>query len=105
MVVKKKIMILLDWFTPGYKAGGPIQSCLNIALALKDQFDIYVLTTDTDHGETTPYQEITANQWLYNHPPGISIFYARRKAMSCKQVAKEIGFIAPDFIYLNLLFS
>ena len=102
---KKKVMILLEWFTPGYKAGGPIQSCLNIALALKDQFDIYVLTTDTDHGETTPYQEITANQWLYNHLPGISIFYACRKAMSCKQVAKEIGFIAPDFIYLNLLFS
>ena len=102
---KKKVMILLEWFTPGYKAGGPIQSCLNIALALKDQFDIYVFTTDTDHGETTPYQGIAVNQWLYNHQPGISIFYARQKTMSYKQVAKEIGFIAPHFIYLNLLFS
>jgi hypothetical protein len=27
---------MVDWFAPGYKAGGPIQSCVNVAFALKD---------------------------------------------------------------------
>jgi glycosyltransferase involved in cell wall biosynthesis len=102
---KKKIMILVEWFTPGYKAGGPIQSCLNIAVALKDHYDIYVFTTDTDHGEITPYDGILTNEWFVNEQLGITLYYMRRKTISFKQVLKEITIIAPDFIYLNLLFS
>jgi glycosyltransferase involved in cell wall biosynthesis len=102
---RKKLMILVEWFTPGYKAGGPIQSCLNIVLALKDHYDIYVLTADRDHGETQPYDGIQANQWIANKKLGIQIYYINKQSISLKQVAKEIKLVAPDFIYLNLLFS
>ena len=101
----KKLMILVEWFTPGYKAGGPIQSCLNIALALKEHYDIYVLTTDRDHGETQPYFGIKANSWIESEQLGIKIYYINKQLISFKQVAKEIKTIAPDFIYLNLFFS
>jgi len=63
---KKKLLVLVDWFWPGYKAGGPIKSCVNLCAALNKEYDIYVLTTDTDHGETAPYPDIASNQWLYN---------------------------------------
>ncbi len=98
-------MILIEWFTPGYKAGGPIQSCLNIALALKDEYDVYVLTTDTDHGELKPYYGIQTNKWISNAELGIKIYYINKQSISYSQVANEIKSIAPDFIYLNLLFS
>ena len=102
---RKKLMILVEWFTPGYKAGGPIQSCLNISLALKDYYDIYVLTTDRDHGETQPYFGVEANRWIEDKQLGIKIYYIDKQFISFKQIAKQISAIAPDFIYLNLFFS
>jgi hypothetical protein len=46
----------------GYKAGGPIQSSLNVALDLQKDFEIFVLTTDTDHAESLPYVGIESNK-------------------------------------------
>lgn len=90
---------------PGYKAGGPIQSCVNLCTALKDQYEIYVFTTDTDHGETMPYKDITANKWLTNILTGVQVYYAKKKELTLKQVANIIQETGADFIYLNLLFS
>jgi glycosyltransferase involved in cell wall biosynthesis len=105
MKLRKKVLILIEWFSPGYKAGGPIQSCLNMALALKNEYDVFVLTTDTDHKEVAPYTGIVANQWLINEELGITIFYARKTTLSLKQISAGIKKIEPDYIYLNLLFS
>ncbi len=102
---KQKLLILVDWFTPGYKAGGPIQSCVNLAIALKDYYDINVLTTDTDHGETLPYDNIISNKWIYNPEIGINIYYGRKKTLSLQQLKDEIVNIQADFVYLNHLFS
>lgn len=100
-----KILILVDWFYPGYKAGGPIQSCINLCRALNTQYSIYVLTTDTDHQELTPYNNIESNSWLYNSNLNIHIYYAKKKTLTTKQLALQINFIGADFIYLNHLFS
>ena len=103
--MRKKLLIIIEWFTPGFKAGGPIKSCLNIALALKNDFDIFVLTTDTDHGESLAYTSIPTNEWIFNEALGINIFYAQKFRLSQKQISRQIKFINADFIYLNLLFS
>jgi glycosyltransferase involved in cell wall biosynthesis len=105
MEPKKKIMILVDWFAPGYKAGGPIRSSLNVAFALKSNYDIRVLTTDTDHGETEPYKEISADTWDKNLDKDINVFYARKKTLSRKQLKNEITAAKADFIYLNHIWS
>jgi glycosyltransferase involved in cell wall biosynthesis len=105
IVSKQKILVLVDWFAPGYKAGGPIQSCLNFAFALKDRYDIYVLTTDTDHGETTPYEGIPTGQWLTNLDPGFKVKYLPKATLRAAMIRTEIALLAPDFIYLNHLFS
>ena len=95
---------MVDWFAPGYKAGGPIQSCVNFAFAMKNDFDIYVLTTDTDHGETEPYQNIVSNKWIKSNN-GISIFYARKKELTLKQLMRTMIDANADYVYLNHLFS
>ena len=102
---KKKILVLVDWFTPGYKAGGPIQSCANFAFSLKNEFDIYVLTTDTDHGETSPYEGIVSGEWLTNLHPDFKVKYLAKATLKAAQVKKEIQELNADFIYLNHLFS
>ena len=105
MMVRKKILIMIEWFAPGYKAGGPIQSCVNLCTALKDSYEIFVLTTDTDHGETLPYKDIISNKWIYENTIGVMVFYAAKKTATFRQVSKEIMFIDADFVYLNLFFS
>lgn len=102
---KKKILVLVDWFAPGYKAGGPIQSCLNFAFSLKSEFDIYVLTTDTDHGDDTPYAGIPTGKWLNNIHPDFKVKYLAKAGLRYEQIKKEILDLDADYIYLNHLFS
>ena len=102
---KKSILIVIDWFFPGYKAGGPIQSTLNLCNALKGTYEIFVLTTDTDHGTNTPYPNIQPNTWLPNIVPGIKIFYCKKSSISKAYLTQQIEKVSADFIYLNHLFS
>jgi glycosyltransferase involved in cell wall biosynthesis len=95
---------MIDWFTPGYKAGGPIQSCVNVAFALKDDYGVYVLTSDTDHGDNIPYTNVS-NKWDTAFDPIINVYYAKKTALTFRQLAKEIRFVQPDYIYLNSMFS
>jgi len=102
---RKTVLVLVDWFKPGYKAGGPIRSCTNFAYALKKDFNIRVLTTDTDHGEARPYDNITSNKWLTNLGPDIQVYYARKATLSLKQLKQEMISANADYVYLNHLFS
>lgn len=101
----KKLLIIVDWFVPGFKAGGPIQSCVNICIALKNEYDIYVLTTDTDHGETAPYENIISDKWIDNDALGVYIFYMKFKGLKPAHLAAQIAFLDADIIYLNHLFA
>ena len=105
MISKKKLLILVDWFAPGFKAGGPIQSCINLCTALKEDYIIYVLTTDTDHGESEAYKGIACDTWLHNDEFGVDIYYLKRKTLKAAQIAQQIAFVDAHFIYLNHLFS
>lgn len=95
---------MIDWFLPGYKAGGQIQSCANLALALHDRFDIYIITSDRDLGEAAPYPGVQPDAWnrLDND---LSVFYVSPPNLRygfLKKVAEQVG---PDCVYLNSMFS
>lgn len=102
--MKEKILIFVDWYEPGFRGGGPIRSCVNLALHLKDTFEIYVLTRDRDLGMVEPYKDILANTWTINN--GINIYYASPSNLTWKnitfQITKEV---CPDYVYVNGMFS
>ncbi|HEX9513727.1 MAG TPA: glycosyltransferase family 4 protein [Puia sp.] len=103
--MKKKILVLVDWFAPGYKAGGPIQSCVNFAFTMKNEFAIHVLTTDTDHGELQPYAGISTGQWITNLHPDIQVLYLEKARLGAADIRKRIQEVQADYVYLNHLFS
>ncbi|HRH49722.1 MAG TPA: glycosyltransferase [Panacibacter sp.] len=105
MSEKKRILILVDWFYPGYKAGGPIQSCVNICLALKDRYDIKVITTDTDFDEKEPYQNIRSNEWVSSLDEKIAVYYFEKKSLTAGALKKLVQQTETDYIYLNHMFS
>ena len=41
--MKKRVLVLNGQYAPGYKGGGPIQSCINMVENLYEQIDFFVL--------------------------------------------------------------
>ncbi|MDA7803008.1 glycosyltransferase [Crocinitomix sp.] len=100
---KKRILICMDWYEPGFKAGGPIRSVANIVNELKDEFEFYILTSAFDLGETEPYPNIELDQWF--DKDGVMIKYMSRRNMKSSAIKGNILEIDPDALYLNSLFS
>ena len=100
----KRLMIFVDWFVPGYKAGGQIQSCANLSVALSRELDIYVVTSDRDYGEQKGYEGITADEWVKSRD-GINIYYISPAALGYKTIVKLLQSVQPHTVYLNSMFS
>lgn len=99
----KRIMICMDWYEPGFKAGGPIRSVANIVNVLKKEFEFYILTSAFDLGETEPYPNIETNQWF--DKDGVLVKYMSKDNMKSAAIKGNILEINPDVLYLNSLFS
>ena len=100
---KPKILVFIDWFLPGYKAGGPIRSVANIVLGLKDSFDFYVIASDRDLGENEPYPDVKLNEWLAQD--GYHVIYLSPERQSWRNLQGLIHGQNFDVIYFNSLFS
>jgi glycosyltransferase involved in cell wall biosynthesis len=61
---KPSIIVFIDWYFPGFKAGGPVRSCLNMVEHLKKEFDFYIVTRNTEYTESIPYVNLNFNQWV-----------------------------------------
>jgi len=100
---KKSILLFTDWYAPGFKGGGPIRSAVNFAREMSSDYDIYVFTADRDLGDTVPYADIEADKWVRKET--IPIFYASPRWLGWRNIKNLIRSIAPDFIYLNSMYS
>jgi glycosyltransferase involved in cell wall biosynthesis len=93
------ILTLVDYFEPGYKAGGPITTIRNSIDYLKDSYDFKVVTSDRDLGDTEPYP-LRINQWN----PGVpKVLYVAKDNTTA--IVRAIADIEYDILYLNSFFS
>ena len=99
--MKKTILIFIDWYLPGYLAGGPIRSIYNLVNLLKDDYDITIVTSNRDLNSKIPYK-------------GMKKFISYKKVNDVKVVYLSsynfrdlIKIITSEFdlIYLNSMFS
>ncbi len=103
MSEKKRILIFIDWFLPGYKAGGPIRSIVNIIEQLFEYFDFYIVTSDRDLGDESPYENIITNKIKDNGK--YKIVYLSPENQNKKTFLKLFEEIKPYKVYFNSLFS
>jgi glycosyltransferase involved in cell wall biosynthesis len=101
---KKKILVFIDWYLPGFKAGGPIKSCSSMVQRLHDEFDFRIVTGNTDLNESVQYQNIKSDEWniLEDKTP---VFYCSAKSKNHASISKIIEEQMPDVVYLNSMFS
>ncbi len=106
---KKTILIVYEYFFPGYKAGGPIQSLVNMVLALQHEYTFKVVTTAYDMHETEPYSNIQLNHWntvqLAPNTPSIEVWYSATPKISIGTFKKVIQQSNAATVYINGLFT
>ena len=66
----------MDYYLPGYQAGGPIRTIANLADHLGDEFDIRIVTRDRDILGTHPYPGVNVDSW--NKVGKAQVMYASR---------------------------
>ena len=97
-------MVLYEFFYPGYRAGGPVQSLVNMVMALNDVFEFKIVTTAFDLHATQPYLNVQLNKWneikLYNDTT-VDVWYSSVTKPSVKEMKKVIDTAKPDIIYIN----
>ena len=101
---KSKVLIFIDWFLPGDKAGGPIRSCANLMDHLGNDFDFSVVTRDTDYTETKSYSGITSDAWNIL-PDGKRVYYISANQLNKETISKLLSEEKYDVVYLNGIWS
>ncbi|WP_306640449.1 glycosyltransferase [Sanyastnella coralliicola] len=98
---QKHILIFIDWFLPGYKAGGPIQSIANLVERLPYRFSI--VTSIYDHHSDTPY-DLPTNTWVIRNDR-VRVKYFDTEGPSADDIRTIIAEDNYDSVYVNSLFS
>lgn len=98
----KKVLTLVEYYLPGFKAGGPIKAVSSLVAKLGDTCCFQIITKDRDAGDVLPYPQITLRTWqkvgkgtVYYLSSGLSGLLAL-----CQLLRKT----PHDILYLNSLF-
>ena len=100
--MKPRVLVFMDYYLPGFKAGGPIPSVSRI-IEMTDQCEFRVVTRDRDLGDSEPFSDVT--------PRGIArlgnaeVMYVRASIKDWWWVRKEIKTWRPDAYYFNSVHS
>lgn len=97
----KKVLILIPYYKPGYRSGGPQRTVENVCSAYHDKAEIYIATQNFDLGVPDKPYDIKNGEWL--ELDGIRIMYMEHRKyniVSLKKLYKEF-----DIIYSCGLFE
>lgn len=101
---RPRVLVFIDWYLPGYKAGGPVRSMANLVDHLRDRVDFHIVTRNTDYTEIAPYPGITPDRWT-TMPGGERVWYASAEGTGrgvWKRLLREAHW---DVVYINGLYS
>lgn len=101
---KEHIAVFIDWFKPGYKAGGPITSCANMVDLLKEELHFSIITRDRDYMEDEPYSEVTIGKWT-KFSSNCDVLYVSPRDLTKEYFKNQLKQINYDCIYVNGIFS
>ncbi len=104
MPKKPIILIFIDWYLPGYKAGGPIRSIANLVDHLGDEVEFLIVTRNTDYMSDEPYPDISPDQWT-DYAKNARVHYISKNNLSIKNLKEIVRKTPHDHIYINGFFS
>lgn len=98
-----RVLTLVDYYLPGFKAGGALRSVSNLVEHLQSEFQFLIVTRDRDAGDSEAYPGILVNDWqLVN---GARVFYAAAGPLLPLRLAALLRRTQYDVLYLNSVLS
>ncbi len=101
---RPQVLVFIDWYAPGFNAGGPVRSLVNLVDHLRDRIDFHIVTSDTDYMESSPYAGIRADQWTVL-PGGERIWYASAAGIEKSTWRGLLAERKWDTVYINGIYS
>lgn len=101
---KPIILIICDYYLPGFESGGGMRTLVNMVERLGDDFDFRIVTRDHDGPlDKTSYENVLINDW--NTLGKAKVYYVSRDRVRAGQIKSVIAEVTPAAIYLNSFFS
>ena len=100
---KTIILVLVRYYLPGFKAGGPVRSISNIVAKLGDEFDFRIITSDRDLLDRVPYVDVVVDAW--NQVGKAQVFYLSPRSRSLLTIFKLLSDTPHDILYFNSFFD
>jgi glycosyltransferase involved in cell wall biosynthesis len=94
---RRRILICVPYYLPGFKSGGPIRAIANAVAHLSPQFDFFVVTRDRDAGDTERYPGIQPDTW--HHVGPAQVLYC--SSINSSTLRRAFYDVRPDVISLN----
>lgn len=101
--MKPKVLTFVSCYLPGYKSGGPVRTIANMVDQLGDEIEFFLITSDRDRTENTPYKSVKVNE--FNVVGKASVFYASPDVLNFRQLGELIKRTPYDILYLNSFFN
>jgi glycosyltransferase involved in cell wall biosynthesis len=101
--VRPRVLVLIDYYLPGFKAGGPLRSVGNLVEALGDELEFLIVTRDRDFDDQTSYPGVDAGTWV-RCGRGL-VCYLPRWQVNWLGIWRVLRSAQHDVLYLNSVFS
>lgn len=101
-----RVLTLVEYYLPGFRAGGPLRTISNMVDGLPDEVDFRIFTRDREVGAPSSFAGVLVDGW--NEVRGAQVYYASPgavRSMSPRALARVIESAEPDVIYLNSFFA
>ena len=102
--MKPKLVICFNYFLPAYKAGGPVHSIAHLIRNVSQNYEIFVITSNTEFGEKEPINVIP-NTWMDFENGKAQVIYLSKENANAFYIKKLIENINPAKIFVNGIYS
>jgi glycosyltransferase involved in cell wall biosynthesis len=102
--LKKRILIFYDHYYPAWKAGGPVQSLVNLVRQLYNDYELYVICKPHEMNEQSTLPGISVNKWI-DWEGKAKVYYRDYAGGNYYQLKELIASVNPDAIFINGLFT
>lgn len=102
---RRKILVAVDWFTPAFRAGGPIRSVANAVSAFASEYNFFIVcgAYDLDVNQQDQELDVETGRWITTNEG--QVIYLRREDWTPKYWREILADVQPHTLYLNSMFS
>lgn len=102
--MKPRILVLCDFYLPGFKSGGGMWTVVNLVNRFCDKYDFFVVARNYDgRDDRKPYSEVKTGEW--NDVGNAKVFYLSDNMMHESVLTEVVSEVTPNIVFLNAFFA